>query len=77
MTMDTMCCGPTGSIEAGQESNLHGDFDRLGFKADSIDATACPAYLCRCKGRTPNCQGGKCRNRTGGAFGRSRAGGFS
>ena len=47
------------------------------LKADFIDATASRTYLRQCKGRTPNCQGGKCRSSTGGAFGRWRAGGFS
>ena len=77
MTMDTMCCGPAGSIKAGQELGFPGGFDRPGWRPISIDATACPAYLRGHKGRTPNCQGGKCRDRTGGAFGRLRAGGFS
>ena len=77
MTTDTMCCGPRGSQEAGRGTDPNGDLDPLGFRVDSIDPTECPAYLRRCKGRTPNYQGGKCRNRTGGAFGRSRAGGFS
>ena len=45
--------------------------------ADSVDATEGPAYRCRRKGRIPNMPGGKCRNRTGGAFGAPRAGGFS